>query len=189
MTARNLTLAFFSPTVEDDWMNRLVARVSKYPYCHIELYFESTNQCFSILYGGKAELRTKTLQSPCYEIVTLGVTLQEYDACLNFCRNVSKQTITFDNIGMILSWFKLGFTKKDKTFCSKIICEALQYAKVEEVKNRLAYGCTPSRLYGDVMHSKRRICASVPYKCEQMLKKKVIQFQNKVYVRVYDTYT
>jgi hypothetical protein len=191
MSARNLTLAFFCPKEDEHIINRLVSRVSKYPYCHVELYFESTNQCFSIVYGEKAELRTKTLQSSCYEIVTLTVTLKEYDACLDFCRKISRQNVTFDDLGMYLSWFKipcLVHRSSDRTFCSKIICEALQSGGVHEVMHRTPGLCTPSRLFQDIVNSKRRVCASVPYKRLDMLKKPMIVFQNKKYIRVSDFY-
>ena len=187
MSARNLTIAFFSPKADDPWMNRLVAKVSKHPYCHVELYFESTNQCFSILLGEKAELRTKTLQSECYEIVTLAVTLKEYDGCLDFCRKTSRSHVTFDNTGMFLSYLAIPCvlrSKPDKTFCSKIICEALHAGGVEELLPQAPHNATPSRIYHQIMHSKRRVCASVPYKTNQLLKKPIITFQNKKYMRI-----
>lgn len=192
MSARNLTLAFFSPKCNEHFINRLVARASVHPYCHVELYFETTNQCFSILLGEKAELRTKTLQSECYEIVTLAVTLKEYDGCLDFCRKISRQNVTFDNVGMYLSWFMipcLSWSRpSDRTFCSKIICEALQSGGITEVEHRTPGLCTPSRLYQDIKDSKRRVCASVPYKRLDMLKKPMIVFQNRMYIRINDMY-
>lgn len=192
MSYRNLTLAFFTPAAHDHWINRLVARASQHPYCHLELFFETTNQCFSIQWGEKVSLKTKTLASPCYEIVTLLVSMQEYDGCLDFCRKANNLGIIFDDYGMWKSYFLPDFFSGSdsctlkRTFCSKIICEALQYAGVHEVKHRLPSMSTPSRLYNDIVHSKRRVCASVPYKREDMVKKKVICFQNKMYMRVSD---
>jgi len=190
MSFRNLTLAFFTPTPQDDWVNRLVAKASQNPYCHVELYFETVNQCFSILLGEKATLKTKTLANPCYEIVTLLVTMQEYDACLHFCRKANDMNILFDDFGMWKSYFLPDFwpnsdsMSKKKTFCSKIICEALKYANVRELSHRTPSIATPSRLYNDIKNSSRRVCASVPYKRDAMVKKKVICFQNKMYMQV-----
>lgn len=185
MSVRNLTLAFFSPGEHDDWVNRLVARASRHPYCHVEIYFETVNQSFSIQYGQKAELRTKTLQSNCYEYVTLGVTLKEYDSCLDYCRKISRSNVVFDDTGMWCSYFYVpSWSSEGKTFCSKVICEALKTAGVEEVMHRVPSFATPSRLYADLVHSKRRVCASVPYKREQMLKQTSVNFQNRVYKRM-----
>lgn len=190
MSARNLTLAFFSPQPGDDWVNRLVARASEFPYCHVELYFEGTNQCFSILWKDTAKLRVKTLQSDCYEIVSLAVSLKEYDACYAFCQQAAAKQIPFDNLGMYMSYFYLpgcggeheGFDKK--TYCSKIICQALHSAGIEEVGKRYAFTATPSRLYKDIMHSKRRVCASVPYKRYSLAHQNGIKFGKKMYVRL-----
>ena len=53
MTAshRVLTLAFLRPSEQDHWVNRLSARVSAHPFCHVELFFESVQQCFSVMWG------------------------------------------------------------------------------------------------------------------------------------------
>ena len=188
----NLTLAFFHPEDDDHWINRLVARVSRYPYCHVELYFETVNECFSIQRGETAHMRVKNLSSPCYEIVTLNVTEDEYNKCLHFCRAVSSENIDFDKSGMYWSYFNImccgvNSRLKHKTFCSKIVCEAMQAGGIEEVLYYQASNMTPSRLYQRVKNSKRRVCASVPYKCMQLVnKKQIVCFQNKMYYRLYN---
>lgn len=189
MTSRNITLAFFSPAAHDDWVNRLVARVSTHPYCHVELYFESTNECFSIQWKEHAILKVKTLASPCYEIITLSVSLKEYDGCLDFCRKACSAHISFDDYGMWKSYIGPSFCSTPsmdckKSFCSKIICEALQYAGIHESLDLDPHLTTPSRLYSKLFHSKRRVCASVPYKVNLMMKQKMVTFQNRVYMKV-----
>jgi hypothetical protein len=98
--------------------------------------------------------------------------------------------IVFDDFGMWKSYFLPDFWSNNdsittkKTFCSKIICEALQYANVHEVSNRIPSIATPSRLYNDIKSSTRRVCASVPYKRDEMVKQKTICFQNKTYMRI-----
>ena len=69
MVSRTLTLAFVRVTPRDHWRNRLTAAVSRHKVCHVELHFESTNQCFSILWGETAGLRCKSLANPHYELV------------------------------------------------------------------------------------------------------------------------
>lgn len=185
----NLTLAFLSPEKQDPWVNRLVAWASSHPFCHVELYFDTTNQCFSIQYGEVARLRKKTLANTAYEIITLNVTYKEYAECLLFCNRMSLATITFDDSAMWMSYFYVNNTDHDsitkkKTFCSKIICEALQYAKVPEVEGVNPCSATPSRLYDCVCKSNRRMCASVPYKREQLKDKtQSVVFQNRLYTK------
>lgn len=194
MSHCNLTLAFFSPEKNDHYVNRLVAKASLYPYCHVELFFETTNQAFSILWNENVMLREKSFSSPCYDIVTLSVSQAEYSRCLQFCQKMVKENIAFDEYGMWTSYFYVNFclpssSDRKKTFCSKIICEALQYANVQEVAHMTANFSTPSRLYNKIMHSHRRVCASVPYKCNQLLnRKQIVCFKNKLYYRLYDSY-
>jgi len=48
-----------------------------------------------------------------------------------------------------------------KTFCSKIITEALQFAGSPEVRHLSPSAVTPSRLYEAVKDSERRVCHAV----------------------------
>lgn len=162
-------VAFVTPAPEDDWVNRLTARASRHPFCHVELHFDTTNQCFSIVTGEHAALRAKTLGNPGYRIVSLGVTGGEYHACLNFCQSASTWDLTFDEAGMWRSYFCCGcceLTSRQvgRTFCSKIIAEALQYAGLPETERLVPAATTPSRLYEALYRSPRVVLASVPYK-------------------------
>ena len=153
-----ITVAFVSPTPNDDWVNRLTARVSRHPFCHVELHFETVNKCFSILYGETARLRPKTA---------------EYDACLQFCVAAETWQLTFDDVGMWRSWYGCGCCERSsrdlgRTFCSKIVTEALQYGDVAEAEHINPALATPSRIYEALRGSSRLICASVPYKRESL---------------------
>lgn len=170
---RILTLAFLVPTPDDHWLNRLTAKVSTHPVCHVELYFESINQCFSILSGEKAGFRCKNLSNPNYQLVSLLVSSNEYDHTLEFCRSVANQDMCFDERGMWASWFPsvlccsscdYNSQHKGMTFCSKIITEALQFAGVREVQQLVPACTTPSVLFASVRLSSRMACSSVPYK-------------------------
>ena len=169
MAKRTLTLAFLSPTPDDHWVNRFTGYVSKHPVCHVELFFESINQCFSIIWGEMASFRSKNLSSPHYQIISLGVTMKEYDACLQFCYSASNERLVFDNTGMWLSYFPVvcmqqGSIQRGQTFCSKIIAEALHFAGVSEIQHLSPSYSTPSRVYEALSHSPRRVCNSVPFK-------------------------
>ena len=175
-----LTVAFVSPDEDDFWENRLTARVSKHPFCHVELHFETVNKCFSILYGEIARLRPKSLSNPNYKIVSLGVSATEYDSCLQFCVAAETWQLEFDNAGMWRSWYGCGCCERSsrevgRTFCSKIITEALQYGNVAEAEGLNPALATPSRLYDALKGSTRIVCASVPFKRESLANHCVIR--------------
>lgn len=158
-----LSLAFLRPPSDDRWMNRLTAGVSKHGVCHVELIFEN-NLAFSIYHDSTPFLRQRTMSNPNYEFVSLSVSLKEYRAALQFCRSVVAEGYAFDNRGMYLASIHPGGCAEKpssavgKTFCSKIITEALQFADVQEVEGLYPSAVTPSGLYGAVKDSSRRIC-------------------------------
>lgn len=164
-----LSIAFMSPGEGDHWLNRLTARVSRHPLCHAEIHFETTNQCFSIVSGELASIRAKSLGNPNYRIVSLCVTASEYNACLSFCQTAANWELSFDELGMWRSYCGCGCCEPNsrqagKTFCSKIVTEALQFAGLHEVQHLNPAITTPSRLYEAIHKSQRIVCASVPYK-------------------------
>lgn len=168
-TTHTLNIAFMVPTEQDDWVNRLTARVSQHPLCHAEIHFETINKCFSITTVENVGLRTKSLGNPQYRIVSLGVTAAEYNTCLSFCQAASTWNLQLDEMAMWRSYYGMGCCEPDsrqagKTFCTKIITEALQYAGVPEVEHLNPAITTPSRLYEAVYRSPRVVCASVPFK-------------------------
>ncbi len=176
---RILTIAFLRPGLTDHWVNRLTSRVSVHPFCHVELFFETINQCFSIVWGEIAGFRPKNLANPNYQLVSLAVSTREYDACLEFCRSAASQAILFDNLAMWRSWFHPALSctpcdpssqQKGRTFCSKIITEALQFAGVREVDGILPASTTPSVLYHAVCSSPRVICSGVPFKRQALMR-------------------
>jgi len=166
-------VAFLRPVVDDHWVNRLTGRVSRHPFCHVELFFESLNQAFSVIWGETASFRAKSLSNPNYHVLSLGVSVKEYDACLEYCRACSSHGLGFDNMGMWRAWFPpvvsctfcdASSQAKGRTFCSKVITEALQFGSVGEVSLLLPSATTPSMLYEALSGSPRIICSGVPYK-------------------------
>lgn len=178
MGQKVLTVAFLTPAPDDHWMNRLTGRVSLHPYCHVELFFECSNMCFSIEWGEFAGFRFKNLSNPNYHLVSLCVPAREYDTCLDFCRVAATHHMLFDNIAMWRAWFPPCLTctpcdpssqSKKRTFCSKIITEALQFAGVREVERLTPAATTPSVLFHAVVSSPRKICSGVPYKRQALM--------------------
>lgn len=173
MSSSTLTFAFVTPGPSDHWMNRLTARVSKHPVCHVELFFDTINMCFSIVYGEKCGLRYKSMANPNYRIVALSVSQKEYDTCLDFCRTAKTWDLEFDNTGMWRSYYTPSCCGRSSqhvghTFCSKIITEALMFAELPEVVHCNPSCMTPSRLYELLTKSDRIVCNTVPYKCQAL---------------------
>lgn len=169
-----ISLAFLRPSKDSKFINRMTGKLSRHNVFHVELYFDSINQCFSIQYGEKACLRYKNLANPLYEIVSFLVSVQQYENCLQFCRNVSESNVVFDNRGMYMSLFNMGCVGQSskelgKTFCSKIITEALQHAQIGEFMECNPSLTTPSMLMDVSLVHTRRICSSVPFKCNAMI--------------------
>jgi len=165
MGTRLLTLAFLRPLPDDHIENRLAALLSAHGVCHAELVFDD-GTAFSIVQGGTAALRPRTLSNPNYETVTLSVSPAEYAACLRFCRDAEARGLGFDAVGMYLCPVHPGCLHRasldtGRTFCSKIITEALQHAGVAEADGLLPSATTPSGLYSAVRASHRRMCHSV----------------------------
>ena len=168
-----LSLAFVSPTPDDHWLNRLTAWASRHPFYHVELHLETVDKCFSIQFGDTARLRTKSMANPNYRIVSLSVSSHEYENCLQFCQAAETWDLGFDDPGMYRSWYGTGCCESSsqmvgRTFCSKIITEALQYGHVPEVEHLNPALATPSRLYAAVASSPRVVCSSVPFKRESL---------------------
>ncbi len=162
-----LTLAFLRPAPDDPIMNRVTAWFSRHGFCHAELVFDG-GLAFSIYSEFPAGLRARTLSNPHYELVPLLVTGGEYRACLHFCRNAGQKGIVFDNVGMVLAQLHPGCGCAERasehagrTFCTKIIVEALQFGGVREAEGLSPSATTPSSLYEAVRASERRVCDSV----------------------------
>ena len=182
--ARTLSFAFNVPTSDDPALNRLTAWISRHPVCHVELFFETVNQCFSIMMGEPAGLRTRNLSNPNYKILSITVSQSEYDTCLSFCQSASTWGLAFDDHAMFRSIYAPGCCEPSsqaagKTFCSKIVTEALQYANIPEFEHLNPALTTPSRLYQAVSCSPRLVCSSVPFKRELLARSGV----NSMYVK------
>lgn len=158
-----LTLAFLRPLADDKWFNVLSAKLSSEGICHVELVFDG-GLAFSIYDDRPPFLKQRTMKNPGYEFVTLSVSHQEYTAALQFCRLSVSRAYSFDQKGMLISPIHLGTcverhsSELGKTFCSKIITEALQHADVSEVERLCASSATPTRLYNAIKDSSRRTC-------------------------------
>jgi hypothetical protein len=161
-----LTLAFLRPAPDDNMVNRLTARLSKHGICHVELVFEGM-LAFSIYHNSTPFLKQRTMANPGYEFVSLSVTPKEYRAALQFCRSAVAEAYAFDDRGLYLASVHPGgcldkpSSAVGKTFCSKIVTEALQFADVEEVDHLYPSAVTPSSLYAAVKDSQRRVCHCV----------------------------
>lgn len=159
----HITLAFLRPSSDDQCKNRLTARVSQHGISHVELVFDG-GLAFSIYDDRPPFLRERSMSNPGYELVSLAVSAREYQSALQFCRSAVAEGYDFDFRGMYLATVHPGHCAERsssalrKTFCSKIITEALQYADVQEATGLCPSAMTPSRLYAAGKDSSRRVC-------------------------------
>jgi hypothetical protein len=174
---RVITLAFLRPRPDDkDWVNRLVARVSRYGISHCELVFED-NMAFSIFAGEPLFFKYRTFSNPDYELVSLYVSHVEYASAYAFCQQAVDYNIGFTDVGMVACYFQPkrcpcintgSSLYVGHTFCSKIVTEALQFACIPEVQHLVPCTTTPSCLYDAVSDSNRKAVCSVPYKRDRL---------------------
>lgn len=166
MEKQIIILAFLSPPNDDDCVNRLTAKTSKYPYCHVKLVFNpytSKPLGFSIQFGEHVTLRPTKLSNPYYTTLSVALPASNYKQIYNFCERAARRQIKFDNIGMWSSYFNPGICchisseTLGSTFCSKIICEALQAGDLPEVAHISPSQCTPSMLYAAFKDSSSQI--------------------------------
>lgn len=163
-----LTLAFLKPDDDHPWMNRVTARVSKHPFCHVKLVFDcgtKSAEGFSIQLGEVVSLRHTKLSNPGYSTLSFAMPLSDYKSIREFCKHAAGANLTFDNTGMYLATVHPGgcmhipSRRMGSTFCSKIICEALQAGNVPETRSLCPSACTPSSLYSAFSESPSRILA------------------------------
>jgi hypothetical protein len=173
---RILTLAFLCPTEKDDFLNRLVARMSKRKVCHVELVFEDS-MAFSIFAGSDVYFRQRSFSNPDYHLISIAVPDAEYQGIYGFCRSAVAHGIRFSDYGMFASYLQprgcpflntSESTVSGHTFCSKIVTEALQFGGNSEADHLIPCTATPSCLYEAFEASPRRVLNSVPYKREQL---------------------
>lgn len=172
--SRIITVAFLFPGQGDDWFNRLVAWASKHPCCHVELVFED-DMSFSIFSNSNLFFKKRTFSNPEYQLVSLSVSNLEYITAYSFCTAAMSHDISFHELGIYAAYAQpcpMLFTRPSieagRTFCSKVVTEALQAARVREAEGLEPCMTTPSRLYETLKDSDRRINHSVKFKMNQL---------------------
>lgn len=180
---RTLKLAFLYPGPEDPLLNRVVARVSKNPVCHVELVFED-DMSFSIFQGSNLFFRHRTFSNPEYKVVALNVSSEEYLKSYFFCQEAVKHDFVFTDVGMLGSYFQprhcpflcsspSGYS--GSTFCSKIVTEALQFGEIPEVAHLIPSTTTPSLLLDTVGESPRCVLDTVQFRKQQLFEAGIVR--------------
>jgi hypothetical protein len=174
---RVLIMAFLFPGANDgSQLNKLVARISKFKTCHVEMVFED-DMAFSIFAGSSVFFKQRTFSNPDYLLVSLSISPAEYTALYGFCQSAVTHNLGFTDVGMVLSVLQptncpvfntAPSVQVGYTFCSKIISEALQFAGTPEVEHLIPCTTTPSCLYEAFVDSPRKILSSVGYRREQL---------------------
>ena len=173
---RELQLMFYSPPVDDDIRNRLVAWATALPtytnagerdlhrVAHVELSFPTMldgsrfsvgrTGAFSIVQNSKVFFREKRWRAG-YSGVTFFVGSEQYMRLFMLCVELAGAGIAFDAFGMYASHFapRALLERRQRhtegTFCSRIITEVLQEAGVcpEKFGDLVPATTTPCRLY------------------------------------------
>jgi hypothetical protein len=174
---RILILAFLFPNgQENPTLNKIVAKMSKYKTCHVEIVFED-DMAFSIFAGSSVFFKQRSFSNPDYSLVSLSISNTEYNSIYNFCQSIVTHNLGFTDAGMIFSYVQpkncpffntAPSAQVGYTFCSKIVTEALQFAETPEVEHLIPCTTTPSCLYEVFKDSPRKILSSVSYKQEQL---------------------
>lgn len=179
---RILTLAFLMPNPTHDFLNRLVAMMSKNKVCHVEIVFED-NMAFSIFAETNVFFRQRSFSNPDYHLISISIPNAEYQSIYNFCQSTASHDIGFSDYGMYTSYLQPkgcpflytgDSVATGSTFCSKIVTEALQFAGNVEVEHLIPCTTTPSCLFSAFEESQRKVLNSVPYKREQLRQEGVI---------------
>lgn len=180
---RIITLAFLFPSGEDNTgLNKLVARLSKYGTCHVELVFED-DMSFSVFAGTNVFFKQRTFSNPDYTLVSLSVSHLEYSSLYSFCQSAVAHELHFSDLGMVMCYVQprqcpvfntAPSLEAGHTFCSKIVTEALQFAETPEVDHLIPCTTSPSCLYEAVKVSSRQIMSSVGYRQQQLRKVGVV---------------
>ena len=166
MEKKILTVAFLTPADDDPWLNRVTAKIGKHPFCHVKLVFDfgsNKSMGFSIKEGETVALKRTKLTNPGYKTISLAMPLSNYLQVKAFCDVASSANIKFDNFGMYIASFHPGGCANTpshtsgSTFCSKIVCEALQAGDLAEAVALCPSACTPSRLYAALRDSPSQI--------------------------------
>lgn len=174
---RILIMAFLFPSENDSQpLNKIVARISKYKTCHVEIVFED-DMAFSIFAGSSLFFKKRSFSNPNYSLLSLAIPHSEYAGLYNFCQSAVTHNLGFTDVGMVLSVLQPAHcpifntspsVQVGYTFCSKIIAEALQFAGTPEAEHLIPCTTTPSCLYGAFKDSPRTILSSIGYRQEQL---------------------
>lgn len=165
---RHIDVVFYKPNADDQFLNHLVAFVSP-PYSHCDLRFDD-GVVTSIYQNESVYQERKSLSREGYEWVSLAFSDSEYDAIRRFCDSSFQRGVSFDYVGMILSYLPYNFRNSpDRTFCSKFVWDALQQSNRPEFMAWRSASMTPSRIFG-VLDSTNKKFLNISERRLQLLK-------------------
>eukprot|EP00961_Rhodomonas_salina_P292310 3932837-Rhodomonas_salina.1 len=152
-----ILLMFYEPQADDHYFNHLVSNFSG-RYSHVEICFPTytnrqenaydTTQCTrgdtkvlfgsSIFQNGTVFFKRKEYSRDGYTSIGIRIDRGCHDALVRFCQEAATRAVAFDAPGMARAClpFVLMPHDPDKTFCSKYVADALQYAGVQGVGTR-----------------------------------------------------
>jgi hypothetical protein len=167
---KRIRLCFYEPRGEqENWLNRVVAGLSRNYVCHVEILF-ADEMAASIYADGEVFFRPRTYSNPYYRIKGFTVSASSYRLMYAFAQAAAERQTRFSNAKMFCGPL-LGFRgSSDETFCSEFVTQALQVGGVPFAMKMDAGRSTPSSLL-DRMTAIETVCFdSTPFKLEQALR-------------------
>jgi len=177
-TSQAVHILFLQPDRQDHWLNRLTGFVGKLIHgrgaCHVEICIPDGNQYLncSIYNGERVVLNTtKTFANPGYVVHTISLGSDQIARIKAYVAACHAQGLKFDSMGMYLAMSPINLPRNSKgTFCSRLVCEALQKGGVQAVQHLDARVVSPSKLW-KILRAVPHACGSVRYKEMQLVQK------------------
>jgi hypothetical protein len=184
-------LMFYKPQPEDHYFNHIVAAMSG-PFSHVEIVFPSytrqqqrgklahteADAGSRVLFGSSifqnqtVFFRPKSYSRAGYTSLGIRLNRHQHNALLAFCTHAAQAGVRFDGYGMLRAALPLVFAPHDptKTFCSKYVTDALQYAGVPEASDLDGRTTTPSSLYEHIRSNMKQysIVSATPEKMKML---------------------
>jgi hypothetical protein len=158
----------YKPQPGDHMLNHLV-RFCDGPFSHSEISFEDGMAC-SVFNGEQVFLEHRTYKNPNYVPVTLLLKQEQYTKVREFCARNARDGVGFDQFGMFASILPVhvSVARKDRTFCSRLVTEALQHGGVACVQHLDPARTTPSGLHAVLAAASPGVIDTVPARCQRL---------------------
>lgn len=142
-----LRVWFYDPKNDLEGLFNKAVAYSDPPFCHCELQFPNLMTC-SIYMGSTVCFKSRTNFGDAYTVLNIPASNEQIQMAYDVCnRNfIAKQQFSaIDMIGCISPWKRNNLPQSKYTFCSKLVAEALEAARI--LPDNISTMISPSSLY------------------------------------------